>query len=74
MRMPPNYGPEYTAEFQRAYRDVAKAHVAFLPFFLDGIALTPALMQADGIHPNVLGQPRLLENVWPVLRPLLRKK
>lgn len=74
MRMPPNYGPEYTAEFRRAYLDVAKARVAFLPFFLDGVALTPALIQADGIHPNVLGQPRLLANVWTVLRPLLRKK
>ena len=42
MRMPPNYGPEYTAQFQRAYRDVAKARVAFLPFFLDDVAMTPA--------------------------------
>ncbi len=73
MRIPPNYGPEYTAQFQRAYRDVAKARVAFVPFFLDDVAMTPALMQADGIHPNVRGQPRLVANVWKVLRPLLRK-
>jgi len=42
-------------------------------FSLDDIALSSNLMQADGIHPNELGQPRLLDNVWPKLRPLLRK-
>ncbi len=74
MRMPPNYGPEYTAQFQRAFVDVAKAHrVAFVPFFLQGIATQPALMQADGLHPNVRGQALLLANAWRALGPMLRK-
>jgi acyl-CoA thioesterase-1 len=30
-------------------------------------------MQADGIHANELGQPKILENVWPALKPLLRR-
>jgi acyl-CoA thioesterase-1 len=42
-----------------------------VPFLLNGIALNPQLMQADGIHPNELGQPKLLDNVWPTLKPLL---
>jgi acyl-CoA thioesterase-1 len=74
MRMPPNYGETYTAQFSAAYGEVAKdRHIGLLPFLLDRIALTPDLMQADGIHPNELGQPRLLENVWPKLAPLLGK-
>jgi acyl-CoA thioesterase-1 len=73
MRIPPNYGPEYTAQFARVYAELAAArHVPAVPFLLDGIALNADLMQADGIHPNPAGQPRLLENVWPALVPLLR--
>ena len=72
MRMPPNYGPEYTEKFLATYAEVGHLrHVAVLPFLLEGIALSPELMQADGIHPNEKGQPRLLANVWPVIRPLL---
>ena len=44
-----------------------------MPFLLDGIALEPRLMQADGLHPNALGQPRVLENVWSPLKPLLER-
>jgi acyl-CoA thioesterase-1 len=47
--------------------------VPFVVFLLSGIALSPALMQADGIHPNQSGQPALLDNVWPALQPLLRR-
>ncbi len=74
MRIPPNYGPRYTREFHRAFVDLARRDkLAFVPFLLHGIALRPELMQADGLHPNRLGQPLLLANVWPALRPLLRK-
>jgi len=44
-----------------------------VPFLLGDVALSPALMQADGIHPNELGQPRLLDTVWPALKPLLHR-
>ncbi len=72
MRIPPNYGPEYAGAFQRAFTRIARADsLPFVPFLLQGVALQPALMQADGLHPNVLGQPRVLANVWPVLQPLL---
>ena len=42
-----------------------------MPFLLDRVALEPGLMQADGIHASAKGQPRMLENVWPKLKPLL---
>jgi acyl-CoA thioesterase-1 len=74
MRMPPNYGPQFTAQFQAVYTDLAREKkLALVPFLLDGIALTPELMQGDDIHPNAEGQPTLLKNVWPALRPLLQR-
>jgi len=73
MRIPPNYGPEYTAQFSEVYSDLAHDEkLPFVPFLLNGIALAPNLMQADGIHPNQSGQPRLLDNVWPALQTLLK--
>ena len=72
MRMPPNYGPQYTREFDGLYAELARAHgLALVPFFLDGVALDDGLMQDDGIHPNAAAQPKLLAVVWPALRPLL---
>jgi acyl-CoA thioesterase-1 len=73
MRIPPNYGPEYTEQFRSCYSDLARdKKLPLVPFLLADIAQSPNLMQADGIHPNELGQPRLLANVWPSLQPLLR--
>jgi acyl-CoA thioesterase-1 len=72
MQIPPNFGPEYTRAFRTLYRELhEETGVAWVPFFLEGIALDPSLMQDDGIHPAPAAQPRLLENVWPVLEPLL---
>jgi acyl-CoA thioesterase-1 len=74
IRIPPNYGPEYTEKFFAVFADVARdKRLPLVPFLLNDIALSPNLMQADGVHPNELGQPKLLDNVWPRLRPLLRK-
>jgi len=72
MRIPPNYGQDYTGQFYDSYAATAKEFkLPLVPFLLDGIALTPSLMQADDIHPNEQGQPRLLANVWTELKPLL---
>jgi acyl-CoA thioesterase-1 len=74
IRIPPNYGPEYTEKFAAVFADVAHAErVDVVPFLLAQVALSPSLMQADGIHPNEQGQPLLLATVWPALTPLLRK-
>jgi len=72
MRMPPNYGPQYTEQFAMVFSDLAREKkVSLVPFLLTDIALTSTLLQGDDIHPNALGQPVLLENVWPQLKPLL---
>jgi acyl-CoA thioesterase-1 len=74
MRIPPNYGPQYTEQFRLAFSDLAHADkLPFVPFLLNDIALNASLMQADGFHPNVLGQPRLLDNVWAELGGLLHR-
>lgn len=72
VRLPANYGPDFVNAFHQVYYDVAEAaSVPLVPFFLEGVALDRGLMQADGIHPNDEGQPRLLENVWRRLEPML---
>jgi acyl-CoA thioesterase-1 len=72
--MPPNLGQAYNAKFMTSFDQVAKQmDVPMVKFFLHGVADVPALMQADGIHPNEHGQPKMLDNVWPVLQPLLTK-
>jgi acyl-CoA thioesterase-1 len=72
VRLPANYGPDFVNAFHQVYYDVAEAaSVPLVPFFLDGVALDRGLMQGDGIHPNDEAQPRLLENVWHKLEPLL---
>ncbi len=74
MRMPPNYGPEFTQAFHAVYASVAQEKkTALVDFLLDGTALDPNLIQADDIHPNAAAQPILLNNVWPALKPLLQK-
>jgi acyl-CoA thioesterase-1 len=74
MRIPPNYGPEYTDNFANSFARVAKLEgIPLVPFLLADVALSPALMQADGVHANEQGQPKLLGQVWPALKPMLRK-
>jgi acyl-CoA thioesterase I len=74
MRMPPNYGAAYAEQFHAMYGELAAKYDApLVDFFLDGIALDPALMQADGIHPTARAQPKLLDNLWPALQKTLQK-
>jgi len=72
IQLPPNYGPEYTRKFRAIYDELAREQqLALVPFLLEGVALKTELMQADGIHPRAAAQPRLLDNVWVPLQPLL---
>lgn len=74
IRLPPNYGPAYTSEFEAMYADIAREYGTMLvPFFMQGVALDPTLMQADNLHPNEQGQALLLANVWKVLSPALQR-
>ena len=74
MRMPPNYGAEYTRAFAAVFSDVARSTgVPLAPFLLDGVAGDARLNQPDGIHPTAEGQRIIADRLWPYLRPLLRK-
>lgn len=74
MRIPSNYGPDYTEAFHAVYPTVAKqTGAALVDFFLAPVALKRDYFQADGIHPNAQAQPLLLAHVWPNLKPLLVK-
>ncbi len=73
MRLPPNYGAEYTKEFEAVFPAVARrAKITLMPFLLDGVAADSRLNQADGIHPTAAGQQMIADRLWPYLRPLLR--
>ncbi|WP_287034323.1 arylesterase [Methylophilus sp.] len=72
MFIPPNYGPKYTNGFKAVYLDLSEKYkTPFIPFFLDGISGHTDLVLDDGIHPNANAQRKILENVWPTLKPLL---
>jgi acyl-CoA thioesterase-1 len=74
MKLPPNYGQEYTDGFEVLYHAVAKQyHLTLIPFFLDGVAGSSSLNQADGIHPTGEGYRLIVEKVFPVLEPLLKR-
>jgi acyl-CoA thioesterase-1 len=75
MRLPPNYGDGFAREFAATYFEVARrTAVPVVPFLLDGVAGNAALNQADGIHPNAEGHRVIVEQLWPYLEPLLRKR
>lgn len=73
IRIPPNYGPDYTEAFGRIYEELGRLPGVYpVPFILEGIALEPGMMQADGIHPGAAAQARMLDNVWPAVESALR--
>nr|WP_243656598.1 arylesterase [Paucimonas lemoignei] len=75
MRIPPNYGPSYAENFHAMYGKLARENkTALVPFFLEGIATREDMFQPDRIHPLAAAHPIMLDNVWPVLKPLLLKK
>ena len=72
--IPPNYGIDYAGEFRDLYADIARRDkVPLVPFLLEGLTDKPDLFQADQLHPTAQAQPRIVDNVWPALEPLLRK-
>lgn len=72
MQLPPNYGVRYTTAFAAVFPKVAtETGAELVPFVLEGIGGVPSMMQRDGIHPAAEAQTRLLDNVWPMLKPML---
>ncbi|MBV8911148.1 MAG: arylesterase [Gammaproteobacteria bacterium] len=75
LKIPPNYGPRYTEQFASMFPAVAEQyHLPLVPFMLEKVALDPQRMQVDGLHPNAVGQPQILDTVWAYLKPLLKKR
>jgi acyl-CoA thioesterase-1 len=73
MKLPPNYGQDYTRAFEKSFAEIGRRYnVALLPFMLEGFAEKPEYFQADRIHPNEEAQPLILERVGQALRPLLK--
>ncbi len=74
MQIPPNYGKTYTEQFEKMYPKIAKqTNIPLVPFLLAGVADQANLFQADRIHLIAAAHPRILDNVWPYLLPLISK-
>lgn len=75
VRMPPNYGPDYTKSFEAAYSQIAKEHrIPLLASLLEGFEEKPEFFQADRIHPTEAAQAAILDNVWKALQPLVKER
>ncbi len=75
MRMPPNYGRDYTTRFFNMFQSIAgQTHSSLVPFMLDGVADKPTLFQPDRLHPNADAHPIILANIWPKLSPLVKHR
>ena len=73
IELPVNYGPQYRDGLRAVYADLAKAkHTGLVPFLLQDVAMDPAKMQEDGLHPVASAEPQVLGTVWPQLAPLLK--
>jgi acyl-CoA thioesterase-1 len=75
LMIPPNYGIEYASQFREMYPEIARRlKVPLVPFLLEGVADRRELFQPDQLHPTAEAQQRILDNVWPVVEPLVKKK
>lgn len=72
MEIPPNYGPEYTGQFRRAFRELAEKHgIRLIPFLLDHVGGEADMNQSDGVHPNTAGHRQIAETVLPYVKECL---
>lgn len=75
MRLPPNYGSDYTQRFAAIFEEASRQRkVALLPFLLEPVALDDTAFQPDRLHPTAAAQPKILDHVWQALAPLLSKR
>ncbi len=75
MRMPPNYGRDYTERFFGMYKGLATKYKASLvPFMLEGVADKPALFQGDRMHPTAAAHPIILANIWPAFASMVKAR
>ncbi len=73
MKLPPNYGPAYSAAFHRVYTDLADEYrVTLIPFLLHGLETQLELFQADGIHPTQAAQRIIIDTIWPSIHRVIK--
>jgi acyl-CoA thioesterase-1 len=73
MKIPSNYGADYTTQFSKMFLDLGlNTQSPVVPFFLEGIATKREFFLDDGIHPNQTAQSILLNNMLPALKKLLQ--
>lgn len=74
IKLPLNFGPQYTNDFENIFIRVAKTEkIAFLPFLLEGVAGNPALNLPDRLHPNAEGQKKMAAHIWAAIFSLLQE-
>jgi acyl-CoA thioesterase-1 len=72
--LPPNFGPDYTTQFNAIYPSLAaKYHLPLMPFFLKDVYGISTLMSDDGIHPNAYGYKKIADNIQPYVVAMLKK-
>lgn len=75
MKLPPNYGPQYTRDFEAVFVTLAREYrTALVPFVLEGVAGNRELFLDDNLHPTAQAQAIILETVWNALRPMLKQQ
>lgn len=73
MQLPPNFGRRYTQAFSAIFADLADEYrLPYVPFLLEDVALSPELMQSDGLHPTASAQEPIFATAWQVLGPVLK--
>ncbi|MFZ1681666.1 MAG: arylesterase [Rhizobiaceae bacterium] len=74
MRAAPSMGADFQAAFDPIYPELAERYgLALYPFFLEGVAADPALLLADGMHPNAAGIDRMVDGMLPQIEAALAK-
>jgi acyl-CoA thioesterase I len=72
MKLPPNFGKAYGNQFEGMFKKLAKNGVYLVPFILEGFGEDLTLFQADRIHPTEAAQPKMLANIWPILKQMIK--
>lgn len=73
MQIPPNYGLDYSKRFAAMFKGLSnEKSVKLVPFLLAGLDDTDKFFQPDRIHPNQYAQMQMLDNVWNILKYLIK--
>jgi len=73
MILPPYFPQKHLDDFKNMFPELAKDNsMALIPFLLKGVGGVRALNLPDGAHPSAAGQKIVAENVWAVLKDVIK--